>query len=80
MLLGLSGRWLKYKNSPSEKSEKKCFEISASIVKNAEPNKTYFGTVKITTRHEAVGWPTIKVTVQRDTLTAEEGGYFGEAN
>lgn len=80
MLLGLSGRWFKAKTWPSETVEKEHFEIDSEKVKNVEPNKTYYGTVEVTTRREAGTWPQVIVTTERDTLTSEEGGYFGVPN
>lgn len=79
-VIGASGRWAKYKFMPSETSEREHFEIDASMVKNAEPNKTYYGTVEITIKHIAVKWPEIETTIKRDTLSSEDGGYFGVPN
>ena len=80
LLLGTTGKWFKAKQWPSETTEKEHFEIESDKVKNVEPNKTYYGTVQVTTRIEASSWPEVIVTVERDTLTSEEGGYFGVPN
>jgi len=75
--IGVTARWAKYKFNPTETVTEETFEIDRSMVKNAQPNKTYFGTIKVTTRREALTWPIVDVTVTRDTLSVEDGGYFG---
>lgn len=80
LLLGSTGKWYKAKQWPSEVTEKEHFEVDAERVKVVEPNKTYYGTVEVTTRTEAGPWPKVIVTVERDTLTSKEGGYFGVPN
>lgn len=77
---GVSARWVKYKHFPSETLSEETFIIDKSLVKNAQANKTYYGTVKITTSRKAGSYPTVDVTVTRDTLSVEEGGYFGVPN
>lgn len=80
ILLGITARWMKYKISPSINQVEEVFKIDKSAVKNPQANKTYFGTVVITTTREAERWPKVKETVIHDTLTVEEGGYFGVPN
>jgi spore germination protein YaaH len=79
-LIALSGRWYKVKTWPTNISEKLTFVIDSDKVKNAESNKTYYGTVELTTKREAGNWPIIIETIQRDTIPSEEGGYFGIPN
>lgn len=78
--LGITLRWFKYKVSPSVKQVEEVFKIDRSLVKNAQENKTYFGTVVVTTKRQSLNWPKVEEIVIRDTLTVEEGGYFGVPN
>jgi hypothetical protein len=78
--IGVTIRWVKYKYYPIETVSEETFKIDRSMVKNAQANKTYFGTVKIIERKESLSWPKVETKTTYDTLTVEEGGYFGVPN
>lgn len=73
----LTLRWTNYKLSPSISEEEVHFKIDRDIVKNPEKNKEYYGTVIVTTKKQAGKWPFVEIVIERDTLTQEEGGFFG---
>jgi hypothetical protein len=78
ILCGSTIEWWKFKKFPKETTKEVSFKIDSKIVKNPEPHKTYYGTKRIVTIKKATGWPKVEtIVVSEDTLSVEEGGYYG---
>lgn len=75
---GATIRWFKFKKNPSSETIVEHFEVDPEKVRNPEPNLNYYGTINVTKKITSGDWPKVEVIYERDTVSSEDGGYFGK--